>query len=178
MMKVFSDNIIFVDTEFSTNDLAVGQLLSVGMVKMNGEELYLELEFEGETSEFVKSHILPTLTQKKLTKEEARERILKFVGDSRPFMMGKVIYFDASYWSKYFFDKNNPKELIPPFFWIPIDFTALLFANGMDPESLSISKGKAQELCSRVGIDISKFHIHNALDDAKLLREIYIKLFS
>ena len=36
----FFDNIIFFDTEFSNIDSEIGELMSIGLVKPNGEELY------------------------------------------------------------------------------------------------------------------------------------------
>lgn len=35
--KLFSDNIIFLDTEFSSLDPYKGEMLSVGLVKVNGD---------------------------------------------------------------------------------------------------------------------------------------------
>src|SRR4030066_1628453 len=46
-MKPFSDNIVFLDTEFSSLDPYKGEILSIGLVKMNGDGLYLELEYTG-----------------------------------------------------------------------------------------------------------------------------------
>lgn len=67
--KPFTDNVIFMDTEFSTNDPYEGEILSIALVKLDGEELYLELEFEGEANEWVKKHILPKLDQVKSLKK-------------------------------------------------------------------------------------------------------------
>ena len=49
-MKSFSDNIIFLDAEFSTLDPYEGEILSIGLVKLNGDNLYLELEYNGPLS--------------------------------------------------------------------------------------------------------------------------------
>jgi len=43
----FSKNIIFLDTEFSSLDPYKGEMLSIGLAKLDGSELYLELEYEG-----------------------------------------------------------------------------------------------------------------------------------
>jgi hypothetical protein len=37
----YSDNIVFVDTEFSGLEHYLGELISIGLVKPGGEELYL-----------------------------------------------------------------------------------------------------------------------------------------
>lgn len=48
MIKPYSQNLIFFDTEFSSLDLDRGEILSLGFVKMNREALYLEVDFERE----------------------------------------------------------------------------------------------------------------------------------
>ena len=57
------DNLIFIDTEFSDLNPEKGQILSIGIVKLNGEELYMELKHEGASSEWVQKHILPQLNE-------------------------------------------------------------------------------------------------------------------
>jgi len=73
---MFSDNIIFFDTEFTTLDPTKGELMSIGLVKLKtGRELYLELEYDKLTAEqWVKKHVIPSLTGTKVSKSEARER--------------------------------------------------------------------------------------------------------
>ena len=39
-MKTFSKNIIFIDTEFSTLDPCKGEILSIGIVKLSGENTW------------------------------------------------------------------------------------------------------------------------------------------
>lgn len=43
--KFYSENIIFFDTEFTHLDVEIGELLSIGLAKNTGEELYLELDY-------------------------------------------------------------------------------------------------------------------------------------
>ena len=74
-MKPFSDNIIFLDTEFSSLDPYKGEILSMGLVKIDGEELYLELEYDGEVDEWVKENIIPNLRESKMSRGEAIKRI-------------------------------------------------------------------------------------------------------
>ncbi len=93
----FSDNIVFVDTEFTSLDPYKGELLSVGLVKLNGEELYVELEWDGAVDKWVQEHVVPFLTEEKIGREEAAKRIKKFVGDGEPFMVAYVNQFDALY---------------------------------------------------------------------------------
>lgn len=161
-MKLFSDNIIFVDTEFSTLDPYKGEVLSVGLVKQGGEELYIELEYDGEYNDWVKENILPTLKGFKISREEACLKIEEFVGDKNPFMISFVNSFDVIYLYKLTKNKN-------PFFWIPVDFASIMFCLGFDPE-------KYLDFASSLGINIKDYKQHNALDDARLLREVYLSL--
>ena len=52
--KPYSKNIIFLDTEFSSLDSNKGEILSIGLVKLDGKELYLELEYDSPVSDWVK----------------------------------------------------------------------------------------------------------------------------
>jgi hypothetical protein len=158
--------IIFFDTEFTNLDPYKGEILSLGMVKENGEELYLELECDAECSDWVKENILPTLKDKKITREEAIVRINKFIGENKTIMMAFVNQYDTIYFYKLF---NGPDT---PFYWMPIDFASILFSLGYEPEDY-LNRGK---IFGRLGIDLSKYIQHNALEDAKLLRETYLVL--
>ena len=167
MMKFFSDNVVFMDTEFSSLNPYRGEILSVGLVKLNGEELYLELEYDGEVDEWVEENILPTLKKPKVTREEARQKIKEFIGKDKPFMISYVNQFDAIYWYKLFGVDNNPC------YWIPIDFASILFSLGIDPTSYY--HGDKNNFFEKIGVDYSNYTQHYALDDAKLLREVYLK---
>jgi len=162
-MKTFSDNIIFFDTEFTFLDPEKGELLSLGLVKHTGEELYLELEYEGEVHPWVQEKVLPYLTGTKVSKAEAVEQLKAFVGDSKPYLMAYVNQFDAIFWYKLFGDPKNH-----PAFWIPIDFASILFGKGLDPWSLN-----KEAFFKELGIDKTKYQLHNALGDAKMLKDIY-----
>lgn len=165
----FTDNIIFYDTEFSSLDPYKGEILSVGMVKMNGEEFYCELEFSGEYSDWVKENLLHTLTAPKIGKSEAQKLIREFVGDAKPYMMAYVNQFDAIYTHKLFDGRDSG-----PFYWLPLDFASVLFGLGYDPEIFK--DDDYTKLAKELGVAIEEGHTHNALDDAKFLRKIYLKL--
>ncbi len=169
--KIFSDNVIFYDSEFSSLDPEKGKLLSVGMVKLNGEELYFELEFDGEADIWVKEHVLPFLTGEKISEKEALEKIKKFAGDKKPFLVSYVSGYDAVYLKKII---GNDKEN-GVFNWRPIDIASMCFARGFDPGIFG--EGDKSGLFDKMGIDWKKYREHHALDDAKLLREFYIKFF-
>jgi len=166
MMKSFSNNIIFFDTEFSSLNPYKGEILSIGLIKLNGEELYVELEYDGEVDKWVEKNISPSLTKPKISRKIAVQKIKEFVGDSKPYMLAYVGQFDAVYFYKLLEKEKDP------FHWIPIDFASILFAAGVNPEEFNKNKNK---FCKRLGVDFSKHREHNALDDARLLREVYLK---
>lgn len=170
----FSDNLIFWDTEFSSLDPYKGELLSIGMVKMNGEELYLEVEHSGRVSDWVKENVLPQLKGPKISRKAAAKRIREFAGEGMPYLMAYVQSFDALYLYKLFEvdDSKNNKTL--PFNWIPIDFSSVLFAYGYDPEEMVTAK--REKFCKKLGMKTSKYREHHALDDAKFLRDVYVHL--
>jgi 3' exoribonuclease, RNase T-like len=170
-IKPFSDNIIFYDSEFSSFDTKKGELLSIGMVKMNGEELYLELKSTVEPSEWVKEHVVPFLTGEKISWAAAAEKIKDFAGSSTPFLVSYVSGYDSVYLKNVIgTDKKNI------FYWRPIDIASMFFALGLEPGTY----GDANQdgTFEKMGIDRKKYREHHALDDAKLLREFYIKYFA
>jgi len=170
MIKPFSQNIIFFDTEFSSLDPNKGEILSIGLVKLNGEELYLELEYKGEVDEWVKKNILPFLKGQRISREEAVKKVKEFVGDTKPHIVGYINQDDVIYWQKLYRSvgiKDNPFHLVS------VDFATILFVSGIDPESYYF--GDENGFFQKIGIDYRKYKKHNALDDAKLLREVYLK---
>ncbi len=70
----------------------------------------------------------------------------------------------------------NYAGLVAPFHWIPIDFASILFGFGVSPESYY--HGDKNNFYHELGIDHTKYREHHALDDTKLLREVYLKLVS
>ncbi len=165
--------IIFFDTEFTYLDARKGELLSLALVKDTGEELYIEFEQPApdHMDPWVVEHVLPALSGTHiLSKEDAKEKIREFVGTEKPYIMAYVNQFDSIYWYDLFSDPQKH-----PGFWIPLDFASILFAHGFDPESM----GK-QEFFDRIGVNKSDYATrdHNALEDAKLLREVYRRFTS
>jgi DNA polymerase III epsilon subunit-like protein len=174
-MKPFSDKIIFVDTEFTGLDPYNAELLSVGMVKLNGEEFYIEIEHKEEISDgFVKSQVLPYLIEEKISREEAKKKILEFVGKEKPFMVATSPFYDVICLHKLFGVENSPFNIKT------IDLNAILFGLGIDPEK--DHGGEKPEFYQKLGIDRLKSQLdgtvyrkHHALDDAKFVRELYLK---
>ena len=146
-------------------------LISIALIKPDGEELYLELEFDGEIDEWVKENVIPFMNGEKVSREEAVKQIKKFVRSSKPYLIAHVNQFDWMGICK-LFDANNPKQILErvPFHWVPIDFSTMLFERGIMPGT---SKMK---IASKQGIDVSDLNEHNALDDARLLKRFYEKI--
>jgi len=163
-------NLIFIDTEFTDLDPYKGELLSVGIVKLNGDELYIELEYDGESSEWVTKHIIPTLTQTKVGRETAEKLIREFLGDSLPFAVGFVDNYDVIYLTKIFGAGNLP------FRWMTIDFASILFAIGVNPVKFMADTSGAKAFYRKLGIDLKQYRQHHALDDAKLVRDVWMKI--
>lgn len=165
-MKPYSDRIIFFDTEFTDLNPKTGELLSIGLVKYTGEELYIELESTATPHPWVVEHVLPYLNQTKVSREKAKELLREFLGPEQPYLVAYVNQFDAIYWYELFGSAQDH-----PAYWIPIDFASMLFAQGLSPNSMGI-----HEFFKDLGIDKADYQEHNALADAKLLRDTYFKL--
>lgn len=167
--KPFTNNIIFFDTEFSSLDPYKGEILSVGMITLDGKELYLELEYNGGFDTWVKKNIVPTLKGKKISREEAVKQITKFVGKKKPYLMSYVNQYDIIYMYKLFGKEKKP------FFWLPLDFASILYGLSINPEGY-YPKDK-DNFFKIINVDKKKFnHSHNAIEDARLLREVYLKM--
>lgn len=165
-MKPYSDRIIFFDTEFTDLNPKTGELLSIGMVKYTGEELYIELESTAVPHPWVVDHVLPYLNQPKVSREKAKELLREFIGPDQPYLVAYVNQFDAIYWYELFGSAQDH-----PAYWIPIDFASMLFAQGLSPNSMGI-----HDFFQNLGINKNTYQEHNALSDAKLLRDTYLKL--
>lgn len=159
------------DTEFTDLDIRRGELLSVGMVKDTGEELYVEIKHTQEPHEWVVEHVMPYLKGEAVSPSVAQSQIREFIGSAgergstKPYLMAYVNQFDAVYWYDLF---QSPKD--HPAYWIPIDFASILFAHGFPPDSMG-----HHSFFQEFDIDKDAFQHHNALDDARLLKVTYEK---
>ncbi len=166
-----SKNIIFIDTEFSDLDPYKGEILSIGIVKLNGEELYVELESQGiECTDWVKRNVLKMLDGPKFSRVQAMQQVQEFLGDSQPFAVAFVDNYDVIYLTKLF----GYGKL--PFKWMTVDFASVLFAMGVNPVKFQQDSDSAKEFYKTLGIDTKKYRHHHALDDAKILRDVWVKL--
>lgn len=169
-IKPYSDNIIFFDAEFSGFDASCDEILSIAMVNMKGKSLYLELETEVALSDWVKKNVKPFLNKKKVSKKEAIKKIWEFAGEEKPYMMSHVNQFDIIFFYKLLGISGGKEK--NPFVYIPLDFTNLLFFTGHNPAHYF---GKEAKIKEEFGVDLKKYRSHHALDDAKKLREVYLK---
>lgn len=163
---MIKNNLIFFDTEFSSLNPNIGEILSAGFVKDTGEELYFELDYLGPVSDWVKENIIPTLVQPKISKTDAIKKIREFMGDKKPLLVAFVYHFDIVYLHKLF------DEIKIPFSWPPIDLATIMMVKNLDVDEFS---DKQKEFIKKLGID-KQFIQHNALDDARLVKEIYQKI--
>lgn len=169
-LQPFSRDVVFFDAEFTGHDIIQDQLMSVGMVSLDGQrEMYFELQYHVDhVSAWVREHVEPYLTGEKISDVEARERIRSFCGGHEPHLVATVNHYDMAFWHKLF---GNEKE---PIHHIPIDFASMLFAVGLTP-AREID-GEKKNFYAQFGIDLDAYQMHNALDDAKLMRDLYIRL--
>lgn len=171
-MKTFtppSENIIFYDGEFTSLDPYTGELLSVAMVKPSGEEFYTEIEYGGEVSDWDKKYVLPHLRGNFVSRKEARDSIAQFLGKKQPHLVCFVPQYDMIFLHK-LFEVESKDQNILPYHWMPIDFASILFSLGINPQYYSDMN---PDFFSNLNIDYMKYKKHNALDDAKLLKETY-----
>ena len=159
------ENLIFIDTEFSSLDPEVGVILSIGIVKLNGEELYVELEHSGDVSDWVEKHLLKTLDGPKVSSQEASRQVQKFLDGKNPYAVAFVDNYDVIYLTKIF---GHGKL---PFRWMTVDFASILFAIGVNPVKFMSDESGATKFYKQLGIELKNYRKHHALDDAKLLRD-------
>ena len=161
---MYSKNIIFMDGEFNGLSANGTEFLSLALIKPNGDELYLEIETDSKIDEWVKDNVVPHLTGETVSKGAAIQKITRFVGDSKPYLIADVNQFDWMGICGLFGVWNVP------FFYIPIDFASILWSKGID---IDVNR---EEFAKEQGIDVSNFKKHNALDDTRVLKALYEKL--
>lgn len=164
------NNLIFIDTEFTSLDPAVGEILSIAIIKLSGEELYLEIKTDAVPSDWVAKNIIPSLNGWAVSKDKAIKDIRHFLGRKNPFAIAYVDNYDSLYAVKLFGEGKLP------FKWMTIDFASILFANGINPTKLLATESDAKKFYTSLGINLSKYKQHHALDDARLLRDVWLAI--
>jgi len=163
-------NLIFIDTEFTSLDPYEGELLSIGIVKLNGDKLYIELECDATPTEWVQKNIVPMLDGPKFSRKDTIRQIKEFLGTTNPYAVAFVDNYDTIYLTKLFgVDKL-------PFRWMTIDFTSVLFGMGVNPVKFIGDQSGARAFYKKLGIKKSAYRQHHALDDAQLLRDVWVKM--
>jgi DNA polymerase III epsilon subunit-like protein len=164
--------IIFMDGEFQGLSAHGTTLLSIALIKQTGEELYVEIETDVEVNDWVKENVLPYLTKTKVSREEAIKQIVEFVGKNKPILCAYVNQFDWMGINDLLGVPSINAGTENPFYWKPMDFASILFAKGYSFEQEIMS------LARSIGINTDKYHKHHALDDTRLLKEIYEKVMN
>lgn len=173
-IRPFSDNIIFYDSEFSSLNPYEGEILSIGMVRMNGDELYLEVRQPlAHIDPWVAENVVPYFRGGAVERTEAAEKLRRFIGDEKPYLVSFVNQYDTIFLHKLFEVKRDTRKEVPQH-WIHVDFASILFGFGENPESYRPDNG---DFLKEMGIDTSRYNKHFALDDAKLLRDIYVRFY-
>lgn len=164
-MSFFSANVIFFDAEFSSLDPTEGKIISLALIDREGKELYLELDYAPEDlDEWVRENILPRmLGLSQVSVPEAAEKIREFAGKGKPHLVAYVNQFDVVFLHKLFAEKEWP------FHWLSLDLASMMFCLKRDPE-------RELDLAKELGLKTRGYNLHNALDDARLLRETYLAL--
>ncbi len=164
-----TDNIIFIDTEFTDLDPKKGELLSVALIKPTGEELYFELEYSKEPHSWVIENVIPHLEGNPISVLDARKQIKQFIGEDKPHLVAYINQLDAVYWYDLFGSAQTH-----PAHKHPIDFASILFGFGYATTDYS-----NLEFLEKIGIDINDKGIgHHALDDCRFLRKIYYQFYA
>ena len=163
-------NLIFIDTEFSDLDPYKGELLSIGITTLDGRELYIELTSTEENSTWVQKYVTPQLKDIKFSKKQTIEQIRNFLGKTEPYAIAFVDNYDVIYLTKLF----GAGKL--PFKWLTIDFASILFAQGINPVRFKRDSSDAKHFYATLGIDLKKYRPHHALDDARLLRDVWLNI--
>lgn len=146
----------FFDTEFHEEPGTI-ELISIGIVSEDSRRLYLESsEFDASrVNDFVKENVLPKLgpENERLTIEQIKNEILKFIGDDVPTF---VAYYAAYDWVVFCWIFGRMVDLPSSFPKICWDLKQDIFRLG-NPQLAELDESKA----------------HNALSDAEWNKDTY-----
>lgn len=174
-IKPFSENIIFYDAEFTSLNPYEGEILSLGMVKGNGEEIYLEVNRSGMMIDpWVVDHVIPYLRGESQPVNVARGLLRDFIGTGKPYLVSFVNQYDTIFLHKLFDVQRDTRTEVPQH-WIHVDFASILFGFGENPESYRLEN---ESFMRELGIEKARYNKHFALDDAKLLRDMYTAFYA
>ena len=182
---MFDKNVIFMDGEFTDLSAQGTKFVSIALIKPNNRYYYaINSDYDSASvSDWVRENVLIPLYKQTIsgdqrnhlsalnfhkvigkTEKQIAEEIRQFVGDSRPYLVADVNQFDWMGICGLFGVWGTP------FFYIPIDFASILWAKGIAPDI------RREDLAWDLGIDVSCFKKHNALDDARVLKALYERI--
>lgn len=139
---------LFLDCEFTTFQ---GHLISMALVSEDGREFYEVVPFSViDCHPWVLDNVVPILVKEQVTYEEMQVKLRKFLNQ----------------WDEVEVIADWPEDFVH-------FFNALLTGPG---EMISISS-KVRTIFER-GLDYKSVLPHNALEDAKAIRETYLKKYT
>ncbi len=149
----------FLDTEFTTDDPAALELMSIGIVGEDGSEFYaVSSEFDpARMSDWVREHVLPLLEPRRdpvwMSRTTIRDRVVAFLGDRATELWGYVPAYDWFLVHGLFGGWSKLPDSIP---W-----------NCWDLKQWAWELGVVDELPKQTTTE------HHALEDARYDRELY-----
>lgn len=163
---------VFFDWEFDEDGVAI-RPISLGMVSEDGRDtLYLEMQFdETLVNPWVREHVLPHLSwhpHSRLTREQARDHVIGFVGEGGPLVNKRDRKPDFEAWG-YFADYDWVllAQLFGPMVNLPANFPMFC----MDLQQWWIQLGSPEGIKPKKPKDA-----HNALADARWNRDCWNSL--
>lgn len=175
---------VFLDTEFTDLSQLCG-LISIGMTDMSGNTFYGEFTdyLKSSCSEWVQENILPTLQfndvevlapqpvtnvyECKTSRQDMQPLIMKWfqriAGGKQILMVSDCLAYDWVLFSE-LVRKDNGEFPSDQIFYVPVDIMGILIARGLD---IDITREDLVQLGTE--------NKHNALHDAKVIKEIWSK---
>ncbi len=168
---------VFLDCEF-TGLKKNTDLISIALVSESGKEYYAVTHYDQfvvDTNPFLKENVEPNLgTEERKSKIEIFFEITKFFeglindADDQIRIIGDHIAYDWVLFCDLFSGERWPEYL----HYIPLDISSLFWAAGVDPDI------KRSDYAFEDEEIIPKVVVHNALEDAILLKKCYEKFMS
>lgn len=161
--------LIFMDGEFTKLTTTGVKLLSLALITEDNKELYLEIEQNTKDIDlWVLENVIPYMNGVKISEEKAKEKIINFIkenyGEEKPVLVADVNQFDWNAICHLFGVWSIP------FFYIPIDFSTILYTKNIDIDVDRI------QLAKNLNINVEGFKQHNSLTDTKILKMCWDKL--
>lgn len=161
---------IFFDTEF-TGLYQNTSLISIGIVAEDGREFYAEIsDFNNRyISQWVRDNVLNHLTGKNVIKHsELKDKLVRWL---EPYEEVEVWSDCLAYdWVLFCQIWGGAKHIPPKVSYIPFDICTLMLTKSVDPDVDRETFVGAEKY--------RKARKHNAMHDARVIRDCYVKLMS